>query len=419
MMNLFENLQLMKESKQYDIGFGHLGNGIIVWNRSEMQYGDYKKIAHISDDGVIKYYDSNLPEDVKDKIEKFANHTKQQNDEKVKKDVEAKKKNDEFLRNRFKTESLSKDTLWTNFNRHYNGFIPLSDLTNYFSLDQFGEFIQWCRKEADLDYDYEKRYSDWSEIYQEINDIWNSEDVESISVENVFNFFTTSDLEDFWEWVVKEYDIDDELEESKPLKEYNSNINNKDQLYIEMLRYTEEPLVSFNDLFNCYSIDDLQDLYDYLSSEYEDDEFPVYRGKINNKDEMWHAMNELILPNEQQIGFDDLFNCYSLDKLKKLYDYLSSEYSYLDDYDEEFESKQLNESNNIVDDRKRMEYIVDIVNSLDDHLNTVDEISESLSKKIGKLYKMCSFLESIDEIKESTSGISGAYTTKSLDIKPE
>ena len=101
-----------------------------------------------------------------------------------------------------------------------------------------------------------------------------------------------------------------------------------------MLRYTEEPLVSFNDLFNCYSTDDLQDLYDYLSSEYEDDEFPVYRGKINNKDEMWHAMNELILPNEQQIGFDDLFNCYSLDKLKKLYDYLSSEYSDIDDLEE-------------------------------------------------------------------------------------
>lgn len=202
------------------------------------------------------------------------------------------------------------------------------------------------------------------------------------------------------------------------LKEYNPNITNKDQLFSAMLKYTEEPLVTFNDLFNCYSIDDLQDLYDYLSSEYEDDEFPVYRGKINNKDEMWNAMNELILPHEQQVGFDDLFNCYSLDKLKDLYDFLSSEYSYLDDYDEEFESKQLNESNNIVDDRKRMEYIVDIVNSLDDHLNTVNEISESLSKKIGKLYKMCSFLESIDEIKESTSGISGAYTTKAIDMTP-
>lgn len=310
--------------------------------------------------------------------------------------------------------------LWSTFVNIYNGFVPIKDLANYFDLDRFGEFVQWCRHEADIDYDYEKRYDNWDEAFKDLDEATGA--AESISLENIFNFFSTSDLEDFLTWVEKEYDLDSGyVYESKKstLREYNSNINNKDQLYNEMLRYTEEPLVSFTDLFNCYSTDDLQYLYDYLSSEYEDDEFPVYRGKINNKDEMWNAMNELILPNEQQIGFDDLFNCYSLDKLKDLYDFLSSEYSYLDDYDEEFESKQLNESNNIVDDRKRMEYIVDIVNSLDDHLNTVDEISESLSKKIGKLYKMCSFLESIDEIKESTSGISGAYTTKSLDIKPE
>ena len=283
------------KTKTYDIRFSFRGNGCCAYNRSEMQYGDYKNLAHISDDGAIKYYDSNLPEDVKNKIETFANKMKLEYEEKMKKNAEAKRKNDEFLKNRFKTESaknevynkvmkeikelkrklkdsdiienfgqkeirelkdkyeyfslvdldsfervkilkaidnfeewcmtrttknikiesISKDTLWTNFNRHYNGFIPLKDLTNYFSLDQFGEFIQWCRKEADLDYDYEKRYSDWSEIYQEIYDIWFSEDVESISVENVFNFFTTSDLEEFWNWVEREYDlVEDDLEES-------------------------------------------------------------------------------------------------------------------------------------------------------------------------------------------------------------
>ncbi len=203
------------------------------------------------------------------------------------------------------------------------------------------------------------------------------------------------------------------------LKEYKSNIN-KDELWNEMLRYTDDnPHVSFNDLFNCYSINDLQDLYDYLSSEYEDEETTPYEGKLNSTNDMWDAMNKLYLPEDQYVKFEDLFNCYSFDKLKELYDFMSSEYFDVDDYDEEFESKQLNESNNIADDRKRMEYIIDIVNSLDDHLNTVDEISESLSKKIAKLYKMCSFLESIDEIKESTSGIGGAYTTKAIDIKPE
>lgn len=300
------------------------------------------------------------------------------------------------------------------------------------------------------------------------------------------------------------------------LKEYKSNINNKIELWHEMFRCTDEPFVLFKYLFNCYSINDLQDLYDYLSSEYEDEEFTSYKGKLNSIDELWDEMNKLV-PNEK-VAFNDLFNCYSLDKLKELYDFLSSEYfdsddleestkleeastnksgytlnfgawrtgngmsfgsknelvSFLrsnyidletvitycenvtndfknsmhkidnsfikdrdaqkkffdrgyvkivdvknDDYDEEFESKQLTEGHDIVDDRKRIEYIVDIVNSLNKYVNNVDEISKSLSKNISKLYNICSFLESIDEIKESTSGIGGAYTTKSIDIKPE
>lgn len=465
MMNLFENLQLMKESKQYDIGFGHLGNGITVWNRSEMQYGDYKKIAYISDDGVIKYYDSNLPEDVKDKIEKFANHTKQQNDEKVKKDIESKKKNDEFLRNRFKTESLTNDKLWDKFNELFKGFIPLEDLTNYFSLDQFGEFVQWLRHEADMDYEYNKIYRNWDEVFKDLYDATGSENTDSISMENIFNFFSTTDLEDFWEWIEKEYDIDDRLEESKHLKEYKSNINNKTELWDEMIRYTEEPLVSFNDLFNCYSTDDLQDLYDYLSSEYEDDEFPVYRGKINNKDEMWDAMNELILPNEQQVSFNNLFNCYSLDKLKDLYDYLSSEYSDIDDLDE---SMKFEES---IEDMNSLTYLVDkyeisyedIVKNLDkwlsdneivhfvqDYMNDHgikydDDLEESVKleklsignklqavfDKFDSNIKLVGFmLQFIDEdtiekmyneiasVEEATSGIGGTYTTKAIDMIP-
>lgn len=191
--------------------------------------------------------------------------------------------------------------------------------------------------------------------------------------------------------------------ESKTLKEYNSNINNKDQLYIEMLKYTEEPSVSFNDLFNCYSIDDLQDLYDYLSSEYEDDEFPVYRGKINNKDEMWHAMNELILPNEQQIGFDDLFNCYSLDKLKELYDYLSSEYSDIDDLEESVKLEKLSIGNKLQAVFDKFDSNIKLVGFM---LQFIDEDT------IEKMYN------EIASVEEATSGIGGAYTTKAIDMIP-
>lgn len=400
-------------------------------------------------------------------------------------------------------ESKQYDKLWDKFNELFKGFIPLEDLTNYFSLDQFGEFVQWLRHEADMDYEYNKIYRNWDEVFKDLYDATGLENTDSISMENIFNFFSTADLEEFWDWVVKEYDIDDELEESKPLKEYNSNINNKDQLYIEMLRYTEEPLVSFNDLFNCYSIDDLQDLYDYLSSEYEDDEFPIYRGKINNKDEMWHAMNELILPNEQQIGFDDLFNCYSLDKLKKLYDYLSSEYSDIDDLEEStkleeagtnkngytlnfgawrtgngisFASKNELVSflrSNYIDLETVITYYENVTNDFKNSMHKVDnsfikdkdakkkffdrgyvkivdvkndDLEESvkleklsIGNKLQAIFdkfdnnaKLIGFmLQFIDEdiiekmyneivsVEESTSGIGGAYTTKAIDIKPE
>ena len=56
----------------YDLGFGHLGNGLTVWNRLELEDGDYKIIAHISPDRTVTYYEDGLPEDVRAQIEEFA-----------------------------------------------------------------------------------------------------------------------------------------------------------------------------------------------------------------------------------------------------------------------------------------------------------------------------------------------------------
>ena len=56
----------------YDLGFGHLGNGVTVWNRLELRYGDYKTIAHIAPDRTVKFYEDGLPEDVRAQIEEFA-----------------------------------------------------------------------------------------------------------------------------------------------------------------------------------------------------------------------------------------------------------------------------------------------------------------------------------------------------------
>ena len=66
--------ELSKElpQKKYDLGFGYLGNGVTVWNRLQEENGDYKKVAHISAEREVKYYDGNLPLDIKQKIEDFA-----------------------------------------------------------------------------------------------------------------------------------------------------------------------------------------------------------------------------------------------------------------------------------------------------------------------------------------------------------
>jgi hypothetical protein len=49
-----------------------MGSGTTFWNRAEEEFGDYKKIAHVSDNGVVKFYDKALPTAVKKHIEDYA-----------------------------------------------------------------------------------------------------------------------------------------------------------------------------------------------------------------------------------------------------------------------------------------------------------------------------------------------------------
>lgn len=57
---------------KYELGFGMKGNGTTVWNRLREVDGDYETIAHISDEGEIKYYRDDLPADVMQQIEEDA-----------------------------------------------------------------------------------------------------------------------------------------------------------------------------------------------------------------------------------------------------------------------------------------------------------------------------------------------------------
>ena len=62
----------VQNTSGYELGFGHLGNGITVWNRLETENGDYKTVAHIAADRTVTIYDENMPEEVRVRIYDFA-----------------------------------------------------------------------------------------------------------------------------------------------------------------------------------------------------------------------------------------------------------------------------------------------------------------------------------------------------------
>ena len=51
--------------EKYDIGYGHMGNGLTFWNRLEEKNGDYVTVAHIDAERNVKILDPHLPESIK------------------------------------------------------------------------------------------------------------------------------------------------------------------------------------------------------------------------------------------------------------------------------------------------------------------------------------------------------------------
>ena len=62
----------MPPAKAYDLGYGHLGNGITVWNRLEEEHGDYKTVAHIAPDRTVTFYEEEMPQEVREEIQRIA-----------------------------------------------------------------------------------------------------------------------------------------------------------------------------------------------------------------------------------------------------------------------------------------------------------------------------------------------------------
>ena len=62
----------MPQAKAYDLGYGYLGNGVTVWNRLEEEHGDYKTVAHIAPDRTVTIYDEEMPQAVREEIQRIA-----------------------------------------------------------------------------------------------------------------------------------------------------------------------------------------------------------------------------------------------------------------------------------------------------------------------------------------------------------
>jgi len=60
------------EERKFDLGSGHLGNGISVYNKAKDVRGDYEKIAHIDANRKITWMLKNPPKEVTDYVNKIA-----------------------------------------------------------------------------------------------------------------------------------------------------------------------------------------------------------------------------------------------------------------------------------------------------------------------------------------------------------
>jgi hypothetical protein len=60
------------KGKASDLGFGHLGFGITVWDRSRQRNNDYETVALIGPDRKVKYRALPLSEEQTKSIEDFA-----------------------------------------------------------------------------------------------------------------------------------------------------------------------------------------------------------------------------------------------------------------------------------------------------------------------------------------------------------
>jgi len=68
-----EQQEQKKENKSFNLGYGEMSNGTVVWNRNKEIDNDYETVAHIQEDGSINYKTNDIPDSIKKEIEEAAN----------------------------------------------------------------------------------------------------------------------------------------------------------------------------------------------------------------------------------------------------------------------------------------------------------------------------------------------------------
>lgn len=61
-----------KPQPAFKFGYGHMGNGLVVWNSAREINGDYEKVAHIDCDRKIIYYIKPTPTVIIEYVESIA-----------------------------------------------------------------------------------------------------------------------------------------------------------------------------------------------------------------------------------------------------------------------------------------------------------------------------------------------------------
>lgn len=145
-----------------------------------------------------------------------------------------------------------------------------------------------------------------------------------------------------------------------------------------------------------------------------------YNPNINDTSTLYKEMQQMLADaglNDKCISLDDLFNCFNIDKLKELYDYISSEY----ESEEVIESKTIKtESLDGKDVVNSIEYIRDAMDSLEKYVNANGAIDDKLAECLQVMFKQADIIyENTELMNEATSGIGGAYTTKAIDLVSE